>query len=207
MADYSTERAAGREHILLYPKGFVATRIIQLVIGIACLGLSAYAISVLPITGIALTLFTSLATIISSIYLLVAHFGSPKAYNYWAILGLDIFLVIFWLISFALLAAQSDSIIALSNSGYYYYYYGSDSDAVSIYGAICAAAAGLGGVEWVIYVVTLVIHSIALHRHRKAGLHVMPGVHGDAGAQEQKIQMQPQQPQAYEQMAQNQQTY
>ena len=38
------------------------------------------------------------------IYGIVAHFGPTSLYNYWAVLALDIFLVIFWLISFALLA-------------------------------------------------------------------------------------------------------
>lgn len=57
-SNYITERPAGREHIPLYPKGFVAVRIIQLVLGIICLGLTAYTVAVLPITGAALMLFT-----------------------------------------------------------------------------------------------------------------------------------------------------
>ncbi|KAJ8107943.1 hypothetical protein ONZ43_g6576 [Nemania bipapillata] len=172
---YVTARPEGREHILLYPKGFVAVRILQLVLGIICLGLTAYTISVLPITGAALMLFTSLVTLISSIYILIAHFGPPKAYNYWAILGLDIFHVLFWLISFALLASQAA--VLFSYTSYYYYEY-----AFTVLGSITAAAAGLGGVQWVVYVVALVLHSIALHRHRQAGLHAMPGVAASAPA-------------------------
>lgn len=68
---------------------------------------------------------------ISSIYCLVARFGPPKAYNYWAILGLDIFLLLFWLISFAVLAAQVAPRLAYyeANKDYfddYYDYYGVD---------------------------------------------------------------------------------
>ncbi|KAI8623995.1 hypothetical protein F5Y19DRAFT_342545 [Xylariaceae sp. FL1651] len=213
-SNYPTERPAGKEHIVLYPSGFIATRIIQLVLGIVCLGLTAFAVAVLPITGAALMLFTAIVTVLSSIYVLVAHFGPPGAYNYWAILGLDIFHVIFWLISFALLAAQAAYIFAYVNDVLGYYY----EDVGDTYGAIVAAAAGLGGVEWVIYLVSLILHSIALHRHRKAGLRAMPGASASAPAAGvpaggEKIQMQPQQPQQLptqypaEQMHQPQQAY
>ncbi|KAI1164635.1 hypothetical protein F5B18DRAFT_240807 [Nemania serpens] len=167
-SNYITERPVGREHIPLYPKGFVAVRIIQLVLGIICLGLTAYTVAVLPIVGAVLMLFTAIITLISSIYILVAHFGPPRAYNYWAILGFDIFHVIFWLVSFALLASQAALLLAYSD--YYGYYYG-----FAVFGSIAGAAAGLGGIQWVVYIVALVLHSIAFHRHRKAGLHAMPG--------------------------------
>ncbi|KAI1175573.1 hypothetical protein F4777DRAFT_322790 [Nemania sp. FL0916] len=197
--NYVTERPAGREHIPLYPKGFVAVRILQLVLGIICLGLTAYAVAVLPISGAGLMLFTAIITLISSVYILVAHFGPPAAYNYWAILGLDIFHAVFWLISFALLASQAAIVLSYND-----YYFG--SNAVTIFGSVIAAAAGLGGVQWVAYVVALVLHSIAFHRHRAAGLHAMPG-HSASGpvngtqivadtSPAEKFEMQPQQHQA-----------
>jgi hypothetical protein len=43
---------------------------------------------------------------IITVYILAASIAFPIAYNYWAILGLDIFAIIFWLISFALLASE-----------------------------------------------------------------------------------------------------
>lgn len=55
---YSNQRAPGREHIPLYPKGFVAIRIIQLIFSIVCLGLSAFGIAYLVFAGDALLLFT-----------------------------------------------------------------------------------------------------------------------------------------------------
>lgn len=55
---YSNERTAGREHFPLYPKGFVAIRIVQLVLAIIVLGLSAYGVSLLVFAGDCLTLFT-----------------------------------------------------------------------------------------------------------------------------------------------------
>ncbi|KAJ8133047.1 hypothetical protein O1611_g572 [Lasiodiplodia mahajangana] len=201
--NYITERPAGKEHIPLYTKGFVAVRIIQLVLGIICLGLTAYTVAVLPITGAALMLFTAIVTLITSIYILVAHFGPPQGVQ---LLG-DPWLgylpransVIFWLISFALLASQAAILFAYSD--YYYGYY----SGFTILGSITAAAAGLGAVNWVVYVVALILHSIALHRHRKAGLHAMPGVAPSAptagtpaGVPEgEKIAMEPQPPQTY----------
>ncbi|KAI1105557.1 hypothetical protein F4804DRAFT_331144 [Jackrogersella minutella] len=174
---YSNQRAPGKEHIPLYPKGFVTVRILQLLLSIICLGLSAFGIVYLVFAGDGLMLFTAIATIITSIYCLVAHFGPPKAYNYWAILGLDIFLVIFWLISFAILAAQVAPVFAVyhSYSDYYDDYDLSDYDAaITTYGACLAAAAGLGGVEFLLYVISLSIHGVMLHRHRNAGLKAMP---------------------------------
>lgn len=69
---------------------------------------------------------------IASIYCLVARFGPSNAYNYWAILALDIFLLIFWLISFAVLAAQ----VAASWANYddYFDYYNDYSDYFDYYG-------------------------------------------------------------------------
>jgi hypothetical protein len=102
----------------------------------------------------------------------------PKTYNYWAVLALDIFLTIFWLVSFALLAWQAAWYFAAGawfyggydyDNDYYDYdsYYddiysdsydydfdykrGLETRDVSgfalTYGAILAAAAGLGGVN------------------------------------------------------------
>ncbi|KAI1445885.1 hypothetical protein F5Y02DRAFT_417494 [Annulohypoxylon stygium] len=206
---YSNQRAPGREHIPLYPKGFVAIRIIQLIFSIVCLGLSAFGIAYLVFAGDALLLFTSIATIITSIYCLVADFGPPKAFNYWAILGLDIFLVIFWLISFALLAAQVAAGFAYWHeySDYYddYYDVSSYDTAYKVYGGCLAAAAGLGGVEFLLYIISLSIHGVMLHRHRKAGLkamplNVVPGAPTSAVPVDgEKFQMHPQATQVYPQ--------
>lgn len=55
---YSSQRVSGKEHIPIYPKGFIAVRIIQLIVGIICLGLSAFGIAYIAFAGDALTLFT-----------------------------------------------------------------------------------------------------------------------------------------------------
>ena len=40
------------------------------------------------------------------VYYLVSTIAVPAMYSYWAVLGLDIFATVFWLISFALLASE-----------------------------------------------------------------------------------------------------
>lgn len=56
---YSAYRPAGREHIPIYPKGFIALRIVQLVLALIILGLCAYSLtSELSFSGGALSVFT-----------------------------------------------------------------------------------------------------------------------------------------------------
>jgi hypothetical protein len=81
--------------------------------------------------------------LIVSIYHLVAHFAAPALFNYWAILALDIFLVIMWLSSFALLASEVSYFFSYTYS--YSYYYSNNLD--TIFASVLAAAAGLGGLE------------------------------------------------------------
>ncbi|KAI0388487.1 hypothetical protein F5Y17DRAFT_202169 [Xylariaceae sp. FL0594] len=207
-SDNVTTRPAGKEHVPLYPKGFVALRILQLVFAVVCLGLTACLLTIVSFDAADLMIFTSVVAILTSIYLLVAHFGPAAAYNYWAILGLDIFHVIFWLIAFALMASRA------AMFGVYSYYYD-----VATFSAIAAAAAGLGGVEWLLYLISLIMHGLALHRHRKAGLHALPNKAGsnttttpaapnavEVEDRAEKFQMQPQEPQQYQQYQQTQQT-
>lgn len=55
---YSNQRPAGREHIPIYPRGFIALRIVQLIVALVILGLSAYSLTLISFSGNSLTLFT-----------------------------------------------------------------------------------------------------------------------------------------------------
>lgn len=149
-----------------------------------------------------------------TIYHLVAQFGSPRLYNYWAVLSLDIFLLIFWLISFAILGAQvsaafADTVACDYYTGYCDVY--SLGDGGVIYFSCLAAAAGLGGAQFVLFIVSLSIVGVKVHRHRAAGLHctptsAAPGHHGTATAptisapsQVEKGRMEPQAQPVYQQ--------
>jgi hypothetical protein len=90
----------------------------------------------------------AISTLIVCIYLLVAEYNAPVAYNYWAILGLDIFLVIFWLCSFAVQSASISYSVGYYGYTYDYYYDSYYADGYSLAWYACqAAAAGLGGVQ------------------------------------------------------------
>ncbi|GAB1311057.1 MARVEL domain-containing protein [Madurella fahalii] len=188
---HSAARAPGHEHIPIYPQGFIAVRIIQLILAVLIMGLSAYSVYLLAYDGNSFILAVAIMTLISSIYHLVAKYGAPYIYNYWAVLGLDIFFIVMWLSAFALQASRVAPLFAyLSPSyssydssyisgydssydtGYYYTYtvYG-----ISWLGAQAGASA-LGGIQFILHIVALIIHSIRLHRHRAAGLHCMPGM-------------------------------
>lgn len=76
------------------------------------------------------------------------QFGPVSGYNYWAVLALDMFAIVFWIASFALLAAQ----VAPWMGGYTICdYYECDTYELSgteltVAACLCAAA-GLGGLE------------------------------------------------------------
>lgn len=100
-------------------------------------------------------------TIIISVYVIVAETAAPSIYNYWALLGLDIFAIVFWLISFSLLASEVAAyqiVTYTDNCDFYYddYCYkkkrGLDlskrsTTNVYTYRNALAACAGLGGLE------------------------------------------------------------
>lgn len=54
---YSASRPAGREHIPLMPKGFIAIRIVQLVLAVLVLALSAFTLSTFPFRANGLSTF------------------------------------------------------------------------------------------------------------------------------------------------------
>jgi len=193
-------------HVLPLPPWTIALRGIQLFVALVILGLAAYGLHLYPFDGVDLITFVAIATIIITVYIIVATYV-PIIYNYWAILGLDIFAVIFWLVSFAYLASEMGAVKTLYDD--YYNSYSSDysgsncytysdgvtyctrkrdlsvfskrtSAAVTDY-QVLAAAAGLGGLEFALFIATLVLVSINLHRHRSNGGHCTPGRMDNAG--------------------------
>jgi hypothetical protein len=100
---------------------------------------------------------------IIAVYNIVSSTGLKAAYNYWAMLALDIFAIIFWIISFSYLAWQTaaatvwyTSYVNYDDCTYPYYncYKKRDLPLVSrattdvyTYRNSMAATAGLGGLE------------------------------------------------------------
>ncbi|KIM92933.1 hypothetical protein OIDMADRAFT_62057 [Oidiodendron maius Zn] len=181
-----------RDHVLkIAPTFLLVFRSLQLATAVAILGLAAYGENYYSFDGDGLMLFTAIATIIITVYIIVSSTATPVAYNYWAILGLDIFAVIFWIVAFALLASEVAPFNAVTypsvtTPNCIYYVYGfcvrnkrglglaKRIFSLGTYRNALAAAAGLGGLEFGLFVTTLVFTSIGLHKHRKASGHCMP---------------------------------
>jgi hypothetical protein len=181
--------AVGRNHVLVLPKPVLALRTVQLFFALIILALASYGVYWWSYDGDDLILFTAIATMIITVYVIAAE-RAPMIYNYWAILGLDIFAIVFWVISFSLLASEVASWVIYTDN------FGCTTD---IFGdVVCykkrslglskrfwttspyryrdsmAAASALGGLEFILFVITLTFTGVGLHRHRKAGGHSMP---------------------------------
>lgn len=196
----SSVREAGKEHIPRYPPGWITIRILQLIVAVVTLGLCAYLlVDWVGYAGFYVQIWACTCTIIVSIWLICAHSCSPRAYNYWAVLVLDIYLYILWLSGFAVTAVNAALIIGYKGKsssssidddlddifGDYWkpkmlkryiwdYDYGYSGRNITRSGAIAAAAAGLGALEFVFFFICLVTNAIVIYRHRKVGLHSRP---------------------------------
>lgn len=168
----------GVNHVVAMPRWVLGLRIAQAVLALLILALVAYSYSQLGVTFIGasyiLNMVASIFTFIVLAYITFSALFLPKLYNMWAVLALEIFMVIFWLISFAVLASHSANLIFISSYDDYYYYYKRDLAARSVPGFTPwdtgAAAAGVGGLQFILFIVTLVLFSVHLHRHRKGAV-------------------------------------
>ncbi|KAF2815537.1 uncharacterized protein BDZ99DRAFT_198134 [Mytilinidion resinicola] len=200
-----------REHIIAVPKWTLALRIVSLVLAVIILGLNAYGIRWWAFDKLIFSLVVCLCTIGVVVYMVVATLAIPKAYNMWAFLALDIWMVIFWLIQFALVAslaaAFADATSWAYSYGYSYYWKRGDlskrdtTTYGAYYGALVAGAV-FGAFNFILFVVNLIIFSIHLHKHRLSGAPstAPPGYNGNAAVPIEKYendaqpyQLQPQQ--------------
>jgi hypothetical protein len=100
----------------------------------------------------------AITTLITVAYILLGSFVWPRMFNYWAVLALDIFGVIFWLITFPILAVETIAFSIVDyayddSCDYYDCYYvkrGLAKRATTdwtTYRNAMAAAAGISGLE------------------------------------------------------------
>ncbi|KAK4949690.1 hypothetical protein LTR10_011531 [Elasticomyces elasticus] len=129
-------------------------------------------------------LFTSSASLLVFIYYFLALSRSPALYNRWAVLGLEIFGVVFWLVSFLLLAHWTsvyNSYWLDENDTYGWWDASSAPNEIGFKKrgvfkrssnryhtgiALAGTAAGLGGVEFFLYTLTLIVFGASLHNQR-----------------------------------------
>jgi len=171
-------------HVLPLPIPALALRAVQLAMAVVVLGLTAYGLSFnFVVDALALSLFTAIATIIITIYNIVSFVAVKAAYNYWAVLGLDIFGFVFWLTSMGLMASWVSGFSDVYDYSYtcYYYYCSRKRDilprtiyAGNVYVGAMKGAAGVAGIEVALFIASLVLTSIYLHKHRAAGGHCTP---------------------------------
>ncbi|KAL2270015.1 hypothetical protein VTJ83DRAFT_2199 [Remersonia thermophila] len=168
----SNVRLPGREHIPIFPKGWVTIRIVQGVLALIIMALSGHSLEILhanwlnsPSTNFILAV--AVLTLLSTIWHMVYAFGPPKAFNYWAVIALDVFFTVFWAAGFPYQVAGSVPWVqATANS----YYYKTDHEVF----AILLTIGAIGGAEFILYVICLIVGGIRTHRHRKAGLRNRP---------------------------------
>jgi hypothetical protein len=182
-------------------KAFTALRIIQVILGIIILGLSAYPVSLTSGYGYgayifepgAIGIFTGIATLIFVVYWFVSNsVSNQKLYNYWAIFAVECFVWVFWLTTFALYASfvgQSLSTMGNYNTSYSggntYCYSGYcvtgkrglskryvQTDPVA--GTIYAALA-FSVINFILFSVTLILFTVNMMRHRTAHASVHHG--------------------------------
>ncbi|KAF2093585.1 hypothetical protein NA57DRAFT_81087 [Rhizodiscina lignyota] len=157
-----------RDHIVQVPPFFFFLRIAQAVLTLvvfilACYGLS---FSTWVFGGNGYALFVSLASFVILGYYLLTTLKFPSAYNRWAVLVLECFAVIWWLACWADLAAWA---AAYSTWFVFDDFDNSFENRAKSYRDAMAAGAGIGALNWVLWVVTLVTYGIFLHRHRNSG--------------------------------------
>ncbi|KAG0134856.1 hypothetical protein HOY82DRAFT_583896 [Tuber indicum] len=160
------------QHVVDQPPWLKFVRVAQVSLSVLILALAAFALSAIPYGNtfgtFGFNIFTCLFTFIVGAYLLVTPLRAPKLYNCWAALVLEIFGVIFWLSAFATLASWAS--LGLLTVDYLDNITKEAEERYARYraGWRCAgAAAGLGGIVWILFMITLITYSIFLHRHRK----------------------------------------
>jgi len=170
------------DHIPKLPRFIFWVRIAQAFVALIALALAASSLALFGASFLSghlgFLIFVCIATWIVVAYLCCTPIYGPSLYNRWAALGLEIFCVIFWLPAFASVGAWT------SVHGLYTW----DSYDCEIYGTCryqtgwrtAAAAAGMGGLEFILFLVTLITYSIFLHRHRMQGASTSNGYEGGA---------------------------
>ncbi|KAF2467263.1 uncharacterized protein BDR25DRAFT_305683 [Lindgomyces ingoldianus] len=166
-----------RDHIVKVPDFYRFLIIAQIFIAVAVLGLAAYGATFNDwFGGNGYAIFCAIAIFLTHGYYLVSTSFFPIVYNCWVFLILSIFQVIWWLSCWADLAAWAAAYdvsfygVALCDD----YSINSEGDIVCLgdrkkHRNVIAAAAGIGALEWILVIVSLVVFAIALHRHRISG--------------------------------------
>lgn len=164
---YNRRGGDGRDHIPRLPFWMALVRVAQLVLTLLVLCLSAYAGNVFGVgffPGYGMSFFTFVWTIAFLAYIFVTPLWFPQFYLYWVHLGLECTTNLFWLVTFALLAQESAAWNEVDNflGGIINDIFARDKRAIQC----TKAAAGIGALNWALFILTLSVFGYFLHKHR-----------------------------------------
>ncbi|KAF4954600.1 hypothetical protein FSARC_12072 [Fusarium sarcochroum] len=151
-----------------YPTGSTVLRIFQAVFSIIIIVVASFTIYAVVIPGNCLLIMTSSATLLVSLWMAFAQLSFSRLFNYWAALVLDTILTVFWIVSVAVLAAQTAVLWAHGTD------YCKDNDCpenlktvTSFYGYVFATCVGLGVIGFLFSCICLIFHGVvSCRRHR-----------------------------------------
>lgn len=152
---------AGGEHIPSQPLWIAIIRGIQGLFSLLVLALAANAASDLYLDGYGMAIFTFIWTVLFLLYIFLAPRFMPNLYYFWAHVALEVLTVIWWLVTFALLAHYTRLM-----SGRYYYGYWRSGFADST-----RAATAFAILNWILFCVTLAAILLLSRRATVDGAH------------------------------------
>ncbi|KAL7939537.1 hypothetical protein V8C35DRAFT_10806 [Trichoderma chlorosporum] len=169
----ATERPRGREHIPDYPQAWIWMRVSQIVVGLVVLFLSIHALEQFHVpTGIQIVMIViSASTVGVSILLIIAQFGSPRIFRYWAPLVVDFAAFVAWAVSAPLLIEQTSDVVSQRGTvkrSDNHQNAGSNPIPTNHVDTLYAIAA-MGCLEIGLFFASWVVDSIVINRHREAG--------------------------------------
>jgi len=169
------EDGLDRSHVPPIPLWVGFLRVAQLVIALLVLilaGVSAGGFGTGDLTGLDLVWFSFAWTLIYLGWLFGSVVFQPVAYHYWAHLPVEFLTTVWWLSTFAVLASEAsslnifeqdiDELNAESDGEVDGLFKGTKTAIDSLKGA-----AGIGALEWVLFVVSLVFLVLSVLSHRK----------------------------------------
>ncbi|RDW85387.1 hypothetical protein BP5796_03712 [Coleophoma crateriformis] len=169
------------------PKWLQVIRIAQLCVALAVVALCGYGVYWLKFNGDTLMLFAAVASVLITSFNTLASSSLPALHNHWALLTLELIGVLLWGAAFPLLATGVAEYSKATTYHCAYYwdgvcYYKDTTGAVKhatatvkVYRDCMTAAAALGGLEFVLFCITLVALARNLRRQRGAASGTVAG--------------------------------
>ncbi|KAF2709676.1 hypothetical protein K504DRAFT_379328, partial [Pleomassaria siparia CBS 279.74] len=91
-------------HVLAVPRWTLIIHVVQPVLAVAILGLDAYGIRWIPYNALIYSLVVAICTLGVCAYLLVSQLFLHQMYNMYVVLGLHLWMLLFWIVDLGLVA-------------------------------------------------------------------------------------------------------